>query len=170
MDPFYQFTSYPDFAVQEAIISAGHRYVLDIAYQVCQFFLVMRIPVISSMVCMFTGMTIATPGYPEFNLYDIREPCVTMGTCYPDDHLWQVMNSYDFREMFNLPLDDSVVWEMCATLPHLALTLDFDASLGYQLAPLLDKGLPVLIYNGDKDYICNWLGGLRWTEALVWEG
>lgn len=34
----------------------------------------------------------------------------------------------------------------------------------------MDKGLPVLIYNGDKDYICNWLGGLRWTEALVWEG
>ena len=111
-----------------------------------------------------------TPGYPEFNLYDIREPCVTMGTCYPDDHLWQVLNSYDYREMFNLPVDDSVVWEMCATLPHLGLTLDFDSSLGFQLAPLMDKGLPVLIYNGDKDYICNWLGGLRWTEALVWEG
>ena len=35
---------------------------------------------------------------------------------------------------------------------------------------MLDKGLPILIYNGDKDYICNWLGGLYWTEALVWEG
>ena len=32
VDPFYQFTSYPDFAVTEGIISYGHRYVLDIAY------------------------------------------------------------------------------------------------------------------------------------------
>ena len=119
---------------------------------------------------MFAGISIATPGYPEFNLYDIREPCVTLGTCYPDDHLWQVMNSYEYREMMGLPVDDSVVWEMCATWPHVFLQLDFDASLGYQLAPLLDKGLPVLIYNGDKDYICNWISGLRWTQALVWEG
>ena len=59
---------------------------------------------------------------------------------------------------------------MCATVPHLFLQLDFDASAGYKLAPLLDKGLPILIYNGDKDYICNWIGGLYWTSALVWEG
>ena len=170
VDPFYQFTSYPDFAVENGLITWGHRYVLDIAYQVCQFFLVLRIPIVSSTICMFAGISIATPGYPEFNLYDIREPCVTLGTCYPDNHLWQLMNSFDYRELMHLPIDDSVVWEMCATLPHLFLQLDFDASLGYQLAPLLDVGLPVLIYNGDKDYICNWISGLRWTNALVWEG
>jgi cathepsin A (carboxypeptidase C) len=132
VDPFYQFTSYPNFAAENGLISIGHRYVLDIAYQVCQFFLILRIPILSSTVCMFTGMSIATPGYPDFNLYDIREPCVTMGLCYPDDHLWQVMNSYEYRELMNIPFDeDAKEWEMCATMPHLFLQADFDSSLGY---------------------------------------
>ena len=62
------------------------------------------------------------------------------------------------------------MWEECSTLPHLGLLLDFNAAWGYKLAPLLDAGLPVLIYNGDMDYICNWRGGLDWTNALVWDG
>jgi len=41
---------------------------------------------------------------------------------------------------------------------------------GYKLAPLLDDGVPILIYNGDKDYICNWKGGIAWVSALEWTG
>jgi len=40
-----------------------------------------------------SSATILTPMFPEFNVYDIREPCVTPGLCYPDDHLWEVLNS-----------------------------------------------------------------------------
>ena len=40
---------------------------------------------------------------------------------------------------------------------------------GYELKNLLNNGLPILIYNGDKDFICNWRGGEDWTNALVWE-
>ena len=28
----------------------------------------------------------------------------------------------------------------------------------------------VLIYAGDVDYICNWLGNKKWVKALEWEG
>merc|ERR1712087_500446 len=30
-------------------------------------------------------------------------------------------------------------------------------------------GIEVLIYAGDEDYICNWLGNKAWTKALDWE-
>ena len=113
-------------------------------------------------------MAIATPAWPEFNMYDVREPCERMGMCYPDDHLWEVLNSYDYRKMWGLSVEEGSAWEMCATTPHLFLQMDFTNNAGIKLAPLLDSGLPVLIYNGDKDYICNWYGARDWTDALVW--
>ena len=35
---------------------------------------------------------------------------------------------------------------------------------------LLEQELPVLIYAGDKDFICNWLGNQAWTDRLEWSG
>ena len=35
---------------------------------------------------------------------------------------------------------------------------------------LLHDGLDVLIYAGDVDYICNWLGNKKWVKALEWDG
>lgn len=40
---------------------------------------------------------------------------------------------------------------------------------GLYLKEFLNNGIPVLIYNGDKDFICNWRGAESWTQALVWD-
>ncbi|CRK30445.1 hypothetical protein BN1708_000961, partial [Verticillium longisporum] len=40
----------------------------------------------------------------------------------------------------------------------------------HRLVPGLLEKIPVLIYAGDADYICNWLGNRAWTEALEWPG
>lgn len=40
----------------------------------------------------------------------------------------------------------------------------------HRLVPSLLEKIPVLIYAGDADYICNWLGNQAWTEALEWPG
>ena len=170
VDPFYQYPAYPKFASHNNIISQGHQIVLTFGYGICQFALIFHIPVITSTFCQMIGMTIVSPGLPDFNIYDIRLPCERMGLCYPDDHLWQMLNTYEYREVMAIPAEEGDFWEMCATLPHLFLTFDFESSWGFLLAPLLDSGVPVLIYNGDMDYICNWEGGARWTDALVWDG
>lgn len=39
------------------------------------------------------------------------------------------------------------------------------------LVPLLEKSdVRVLIYAGDLDFLCNYLGNQRWVEALEWSG
>jgi carboxypeptidase C (cathepsin A) len=38
------------------------------------------------------------------------------------------------------------------------------------LPPMLKNGIKVMIYAGDKDLICNWLGNRRWVDALKWDG
>jgi cathepsin A (carboxypeptidase C) len=40
----------------------------------------------------------------------------------------------------------------------------------HRLVPGLLEKLPVLIYAGDADFICNWLGNRAWAEALEWPG
>jgi len=39
-----------------------------------------------------------------------------------------------------------------------------------EIADLLNNGLDVLIYAGDVDFICNWLGNKKWVKALEWDG
>eukprot|EP00892_Ulva_mutabilis_P009377 jgi/Ulvmu1/6811/UM031_0014.1 len=35
---------------------------------------------------------------------------------------------------------------------------------------MLADGVRVMIYAGDQDLICNWLGNRRWVDALKWDG
>jgi cathepsin A (carboxypeptidase C) len=39
-----------------------------------------------------------------------------------------------------------------------------------QIASLLNNGTRVLIYAGDVDFICCWLGNQAWTLGLDWNG
>lgn len=38
------------------------------------------------------------------------------------------------------------------------------------LIPMLESGVRVLIYAGDVDFICNWIGNKAWTQTLTWSG
>lgn len=40
----------------------------------------------------------------------------------------------------------------------------------HRLVPSLLEKMPVLVYAGDADFICNWLGNQAWAEALEWSG
>lgn len=40
----------------------------------------------------------------------------------------------------------------------------------HRLIPSILEQIPVLIYAGDADFICNWLGNQAWTDALEWPG
>lgn len=40
----------------------------------------------------------------------------------------------------------------------------------HYVSALLERGVRVLIYAGEYDFIANWIGNARWTEALEWSG
>ena len=41
---------------------------------------------------------------------------------------------------------------------------DITIDLAPKVAEILNSKIEVLIYNGDKDWICNWRGGEAWTQ------
>ena len=63
----------------------------------------------TGLYCEMVGMTILPPGDTEYNVYDVREKC-TGAMCYPDDHLWQLLNTYEYREAMGLPASDGTYW------------------------------------------------------------
>jgi cathepsin A (carboxypeptidase C) len=38
------------------------------------------------------------------------------------------------------------------------------------IAPMVEGGVRVLIYAGDTDFICNWMGNKAWTMSIGWSG
>ncbi|OQS02029.1 serine protease family S10 [Thraustotheca clavata] len=47
---------------------------------------------------------------------------------------------------------------------------DFSKTFDGMVANILDADVPVLIYAGDADLVCNWKGNYAWTSALNWSG
>jgi len=47
---------------------------------------------------------------------------------------------------------------------------DWVVNLGVKVTSILEKGVDVLVYSGDKDFICNWRGGEAWTNGVEWTG
>ena len=103
------------------------------------------------------------------NPYDVREPCKDGNLCYEEigwisDYLNQpkVMKALGAEvssyEGCNFDINRNFLFNGDWMKPY------------HRLVPSLLEKIPVLVYAGDADFICNWLGNLAWTEHLAWPG
>jgi len=104
------------------------------------------------------------------NVYDIRGPCETENDlCYNGmDYIEQYLNKKEVQEALGAEVDS---YTGCNDDVFASFALTGDESKPFQgyISELLDKKVPVLIYAGDKDFICNWLGNRAWSDALEWK-
>ncbi|KAF3909691.1 hypothetical protein AA313_de0208465 [Arthrobotrys entomopaga] len=104
------------------------------------------------------------------NVYDIRGPCKdSSNLCYPDlGWIAKYLNKRDVIEALGAEVDG---YDSCNFNINRNFLFAGDWMKPYhKLVPDLLKEIPVLIYAGDADFICNWLGNHAWTEALEWSG
>ena len=122
------------------------------------------------------------------NVYDVRGKCEdSSNLCYSElGYISEYLNRKDVMKSLGAEVSsydscnfdinrnflfagDWLVQIPCAYFDGLLMTPPRMRPF-HRLVPGLLEQIPVLIYAGDADFICNWLGNLGWTNALEWSG
>lgn len=101
------------------------------------------------------------------NPYDIRKECGDKPLCYDFDHVVNFLNLDSTKEALHVS-EESHKWETCNMVINLKFHTDWMKDFSPMVADMLNDGIPALIYAGDVDFICNYLGNQAWTLGLEW--
>ncbi len=174
-DPYQQYPAYAKFSFENDLISKKWEDVLDGGFKACQALIYEsqhkdgRVLDIAALeYCQILADTcIGNPVHPKVNVYDIRIPCDTPPLCYDFSQSDAFLNRADVQETLGVT---GRKWVECDTMVHTYLLGDWMTNLMPQVGEMLDKtDIEVLVYSGDKDWICNWRGGEAWTAATKWD-
>jgi carboxypeptidase C (cathepsin A) len=77
-----------------------------------------------------------------------------MMTCVDNSKLALFLNNGPFRKVSSAMGQ----WDECDDTVRLIMLYYAQFNYGYMLSELLDNDVAVLVYNGDKDYMANWMG------------
>jgi cathepsin A (carboxypeptidase C) len=103
------------------------------------------------------------------NPYDVRKDCKGSNLCYDElDWISSFLNRKDVQTALGAEVSN---YDSCNMDINRNFLFQGDWMKPYhRLVPSILEQIPVLIYAGDADFICNWLGNKAWTEALEWPG
>ncbi|KYK58302.1 carboxypeptidase Y precursor [Drechmeria coniospora] len=104
------------------------------------------------------------------NVYDVRADCEDDGNlCYSAlGWISEWLNRPEVMEALGVEVSS---YDSCNFDINRNFLMQGDWMKPYfRVVPKLLEQLPVLIYAGDADFICNWLGNRAWTNALEWPG
>lgn len=103
------------------------------------------------------------------NLYDVTKKCEVKPLCYDFSAQTNWLNKPENMKALGVKKNK---WSSCNREVEIKLVFAGDWMLTFKdaIKSLLEKGVPVLIYHGENDFIVNWLGGQAWTNALPWSG
>ncbi|OBA21914.1 hypothetical protein METBIDRAFT_10831 [Metschnikowia bicuspidata var. bicuspidata NRRL YB-4993] len=104
------------------------------------------------------------------NLYDMRKMCDGEALCYGElQYVREYLNLPEVHQKLGVEVDS---FKGCNNdiLNNFLHTGDVLRPSQLSVIEILEAGLPVLLYAGDQDFICNWLGNRAWSNELPWSG
>lgn len=101
------------------------------------------------------------------NPYDMRIKCAKPPLCYDFSNVGKYLGRPEVKKALGV---GTRKWTDCnrAVALEFELAGDWMHDFETMIPDQLNDGIRVLIYAGDQDYICNWLGNRAWTQALPW--
>jgi len=176
-DPVIQYQYYPAMAMNNTY---GIKTVSEEAYEK----MVKHVPTCTKMgqMCQlnttyceaadeFCQMTETMPYYNTgLNPYDIRKPCGDSDLCYDFTNIETFLNLPSTMDALHVNTEKVKEWKSCNTVVNAGFTSDWMKNYQQVLIPMLEADIDVLIYAGDVDFVCNWMGNKAWTMDLPWSG
>lgn len=104
------------------------------------------------------------------NPYDLRKVCPQelQPLCVNITNEINFMN--DAKVQDKIGVKPYRTWLPCSMAAGIPFAFDGDELTSYSpdVGFLLDNGVRVLVYYGDTDYMCDWIGGKEWTMKVEW--
>ena len=86
--------------------------------------------------------------------YDIRKKCEG-SLCYDFSNMEKFLNQKSVRDSLGV---GKIHFVSCSSEVYMAMLVDWMRNLEVGIPALLEDGINMLIYAGEYDLICNWLG------------
>jgi len=171
-DPIIQYKAYPDFALAMKLINqSDYTSIVTELVPSCEQ---------ASTICGDDGGDSCTNAYQTcnnifneivditggINYYDIRKQCVGQ-LCYDFSYMENLLNQQKVKDALGVGDIDFV---SCSSTVYEAMLTDWMRNLEDGIPALLEDGIKMLVYAGEYDLICNWLGNFKWVNAMAWTG
>ncbi|KAF9676641.1 hypothetical protein SADUNF_Sadunf08G0024100 [Salix dunnii] len=170
-DPAIQYKAYADYALDMGIIKQAEHDRINKIVPVCEMAIKLcgtdgTVSCMASyLVCntIFNNI-ISVAG--NINYYDIRKNCEG-SLCYDFSNMEKFLGQKSVKEALGVGDIDFV---SCSPTVYQAMLVDWMRNLEVGIPALLEDGIKLLVYAGEYDLICNWLGNSRWVHAMEWPG
>ncbi|OAD71105.1 hypothetical protein PHYBLDRAFT_114461, partial [Phycomyces blakesleeanus NRRL 1555(-)] len=102
------------------------------------------------------------------SVYDVRKECKGGPLCY--EHMYAVEQYLRKPEVIRASHSQITTFKTCNSAVNHRFVVNGDWMKPYHASVprLLDEGIRVLLYAGDADYICNWIGYKDWAKSIAW--
>ncbi|XP_078178376.1 serine carboxypeptidase-like [Carex rostrata] len=171
-DPEIQYNAYTDYALEMKLIQQSDYDDINTIYPECQK-AIKSCETFGGDNCQ-TAFSTCNEIFDSIlnidrgiNHYDIRKKCEG-SLCYDFSGVEEYLNQKSVQDALGVPAGSD--WVSCSTSVYNAMIDDWVRNLEVSIPSLLEDGIRVLIYAGEYDLICNWLGNSRWVQAMEWSG
>lgn len=170
-DPAVQYKAYTDYALDMKIIQDSDYKSINRMLPACEL-AIKLCGTNGKAACMASYLVCNTifnkiMGFAgDKNYYDIRKKCEG-SLCYDFSNMENFLNQKSVRDALGVK---DIEFVSCSPTVYEAMLMDWMRNLEVGIPALLEDGIKMLIYAGEYDLICNWLGNSRWVHAMEWSG
>jgi len=164
ISPLIQYGSYAPYALLEGLIDSYTAQQMNQTYTQCAQAIQSQQWDQANYVCGGIMQTVLQDN-PGINYYDIRKQCVG-SLCYDFSKIDNFLNQASVQQAIGV----SRTWSECSDSVNERFSVDRDESFRFDIPVTLGAGYRVVVYSGDKDLICNYVGGINLLSSMKWSG